>query len=264
MGTIQNTDPTRYQHPLDKQALAALKKLPGIDWVMAKVLDLNISFDQMPRLKGNAALVTEQTSPRLYNLKRIANERLGIQEDIPVYIKQEWQYNAYTAGVDNPVIVLYTSLLNDMTDDEVLYILGHEMAHYQNKHTLYHYMAHKIADIAFNGGVISGMAMSAIVFALLEWYRKSELTADRGGYIANQNKSACISAMQKLMGLPEKAGEEGYNFTTEEILSQYEERDIDLNGWKEKIMYAILTLSMDHPWMVERINELSEWEDMTD
>ena len=29
MGTIQNTDPTRYQHPLDKKALAALKKLPG-------------------------------------------------------------------------------------------------------------------------------------------------------------------------------------------------------------------------------------------
>jgi len=260
MGTIHNTDPTSYQHPLDKKALAALQKLPGIDWVVAKIIDLSISFDELPRLKGNAAVVTEQTSPRLYNLKRLAMERLGIQEDIPVYIKQEWQYNAYTSGVENPVIVMYTSLLNDMTDDEVLYILGHEMAHYQNKHTLYHYMAKKIADIAFQGGVISGMAMSAIVIALLEWYRKSELTADRGGYVANQNKAACITAMQKLMGLPETAGKDDNNFTTEEILSQYDERDIDLKGWKEKIMYAVLTLSMSHPWMVERIKELSEWE----
>ena len=253
-------EPTSYQHPLDKSALAALKKLPGIDWIASKFLDMIISLDERPRLIGNAAMVTEKTCPRVSHIKRLASERLGIKEDIPVYIKQEWIYNAYTAGVDNPVIVIYSSLLNDMTDDEVLYILGHEMAHFQNKHTLYHFMARKITDFAFKGGLISGTLMSTIILALLEWYRKSELTADRGGYIANHNKSACISAMEKLMGLPETAMKAGNNFTTEEILSQYDERDIDLRGWKEIIMYAILTVSMDHPWMVERIKELSEWD----
>ena len=45
--------------------------------------------------------------------------------------------NAFTGGVDAPYVAVTSALLDSMTDDEVLAVLAHELAHYQSGIVLY-------------------------------------------------------------------------------------------------------------------------------
>ena len=129
---------------------------------------------------------------------------------------------------------------------------------------LYHYMAGTIAQWAFNSNIVNVVALNAIVVALMEWQRKSELTADRAGFIANQNKDACIWAMMKLMGLPEGYKDKGkYNFAISDVERQYSlSREETTDNTYKKIIYAFITSKLAHPWIIERIHEIQMWEGM--
>lgn len=52
--------------------------------------------------------------------------------------KQSKKYNAYVTGLfGSKRIVLYDTILHDMTDDEILFIMAHEMGHYTMHHVWY-------------------------------------------------------------------------------------------------------------------------------
>ncbi|GMR22836.1 MAG: hypothetical protein BMS9Abin37_1212 [Acidobacteriota bacterium] len=53
--------------------------------------------------------------------------------DVRVYVVETKQWNASAMG--NGAIWVYTGLLNDMSDDEIAIILGHELAHYTHEHS---------------------------------------------------------------------------------------------------------------------------------
>lgn len=257
--TINSSD---YEHPLDKTALETLQKVPLLDKVITWWLNFHVKTDVMIDYRGNALEVTEKTCPRVWKLKQLALDRLSITNDIPMFITREWEYNAFATGVTTPMIVLHSSIVEDLSDDELLYIIGHEMGHVKSKHMLYHYMAGTIAQWAFNSNIVSAVALNAIVVALMEWQRKSELTADRAGFIANQNRDACIWAMIKLMGLPEGYKDnEKFNFTISDVEKQYDlsREDITDSSYK-KIIYAFITSRLEHPWIIERIHEIQMWE----
>lgn len=251
-----------YEHPTDKIALKALQTIPLLDKVLTWWLNFRVKTDVIIDYRGNGLEVTEKTSPRVWRLKQLALDRLSITDDIPVFITREWEYNAFATGVTTPVIVLHSGIVEDFTDDELLYIIGHEMGHVKSKHMLYHYMAATVAQWAFNNSIVSAAVLRTIVVALMEWQRKSELTADRAGFIANQNKEACIWGMIKLMGLPEDYRDTvKYNFSVEDIFEQYEDSREDIkDSIYKKFIYAYITARIDHPWTIERIYELNKWE----
>lgn len=251
-----------YEHPTDKIALETLQKIPFLDKVLTWWLNLHIKADVLVDYRGNGIEVNEKTSPRVWKLKQIAKDRLSIDDDIPIFITREWQYNAFATGVTTPVIVLHSSIVEDFSNDELLYIIGHEMGHVKSKHMLYHYMAESIAQWAYNCSIVNAIALQAIVVAVTEWQRKSELTADRAGFIANQNKEACIWAMMKLMGLPaDYMNNTKYNFSIYDPLEQYiESNDAITSSTYQKVIYAFITAKLTHPWTIERAHEIQKWE----
>lgn len=251
-----------YEHPTDRTALAALQSIPLLYKVLTWWLNFRVKTDVMIDYRGNGLEVTEKTCPRVWKLKQVALDRLSINDDIPIFITREWEYNAFATGVTTPMIVLHSGIVEDFTDDELLYIIGHEMGHIKSKHMLYHYMAGTVAQWAFNSNIVSAVVMQTIVVALMEWQRKSELTADRAGFIANQNKDACIWGMMKLMGLPEDYGDTNkYNFSIDDVFEQYKEsREEMKDSIYTKLIYAYITAKIDHPWTIERVHELDKWE----
>lgn len=260
MNSILNS--SEYEHPTDRTALATLQSIPLLDKVLTWFLNFHVKTDTMIEYRGNGLEVTEKTCSRVWRLKQVALDRLSIKNDIPIFLTREWDYNAFATGVTTPMIVLHSGIVEDFTDDELLSIIGHEMGHIKSQHMLYHYMASTVAQWAFNNSIVSAVVMQAIVVALMEWQRKSELTADRAGFIACQNKGACIMAMMKLMGLPEDYKDSSkYAFTTEDVLKQYENshEDITDSAYK-KLIYAYITANISHPWTIERIHEIEKWE----
>lgn len=255
-------DSASYEHPLDRTLLSALKKIPFIETIGGWVIDYYSKTDYLTEGRGNYFEVTEKSYPRVDKLRKIATDRLSIDFDFPIFIKREWNYNAYTTGLKSPVMVLHSSIVEDFTDDELLSIIGHEMGHRKSKHTIYHFMARNIIGLVRNFGYIGEFALQTLIIALKEWERKSELTADRAGYIACQNKEASMNALFKLMGVPIVHNNQGkYNFQIEDALIQAQEHYDHLGSSKyQKFVYALLTSQIDHPWTIERISEINKWE----
>lgn len=258
---MRELNPSVYEHPSDRIALATLKKVPLLDKLGKALINFYTKTDYIVKYKGNAIEVTENTTPRVHRLKKLAEERLCLNMEVPMFITLEWGYNAFAAGVDHPIIVLNSGLVENFSDDELLSIIGHEMGHIKSKHMLYHWMANNMSRWMFNNGVISGVALLALLVALNEWQRKSELTADRAGVIASNNRDASISGMMKLMGVPEKhETSPDWNFTLEGIIDQVEEHEsIKTDSLYQKFLYAVITNKFDHPWTTERIKEIKNW-----
>jgi Zn-dependent protease with chaperone function len=120
--------------------------------------------------------------------------------------------NAYTYGYTNPFVVVTTGLLKDFDEDELMFILGHELGQLKCGHTLYNTMAQNLTYII---GIISdmtlgigGLVTQGIQLALLEWSRKAEFSADRAGLLAVQDRGTASGALSKLMA-PDKGALEG-------------------------------------------------------
>jgi Zn-dependent protease with chaperone function len=105
--------------------------------------------------------------------------------------------NAFTVGSENPIVVLNTKTVECLTEAELRFILGHEVGHIKSQHSLYHWIARfilpYIGDTLGKATFGIGKIFTApLQLALLSWSRKSELTADRAGLLACQNRTAAL------------------------------------------------------------------------
>ena len=79
-------------------------------------------------------------------------------------------------------------MLEMLDDEELRSVLGHELGHIMSGHPTYT----TIAIILLYFGVsnlpfLAAVAILPFQLALLEWYRKSEFSADRAGLLAVQD-----------------------------------------------------------------------------
>jgi hypothetical protein len=114
-----------------------------------------------------------------------------------------------------------------------------------------------LAAFIATGGISEIFSEATIKPALAKWARFSELTADRAGYLACQDKDTAIRAFMKLAGYPPRF----YSYMrTEEFVKQAEEFNKQLN---ESIQARIINTSnlwdASHPYTVLRAAKLIEW-----
>lgn len=77
-----------------------------------------------------------ETGPEVARMQRIMSKLLPPYvdaNDVRVHVVETKEWNASAMG--NGAIWVYTGLLNDMSDDEIAIILGHELAHYTHEHS---------------------------------------------------------------------------------------------------------------------------------
>src|SRR4030042_833052 len=129
---------------------------------------------------------SEKQFPKIHRLFLEACSRLDLRTIPELYISQSPFLNAGAIGVDKPFIVLYSAMLKDLSDLEIMSVLGHEVGHCMSGHVLYKTMLWILLHIPMMlmNLPVAQIALQLIMFALLEWSRKSELSADRAGLLA--------------------------------------------------------------------------------
>lgn len=155
-------------------------------------------------------------------------------------------------------------LIDALTEEELRFVVGHELGHIKSGHVLYYQVAMLLPVIAEVVGVatlgIGSLLSFPLEVALIRWQRMSELTADRAGLLACQDVNAATMAMIKLAGLPLKFVD---RVNTEDFLAQareFESFDSDKLDWIAKILSG---MGQTHPWTVMRASELLHWIDST-
>ncbi len=255
--SLYGIKPEDYQHPGEKIAMAALKKIPLLDIVMGKVLDAQIQMDLYAETVGSCYKITEKTNPRVYALYKLALSRLGITEEYPLFCKMSYDYNAYATGVNKPFIVIHSSVIANYSDGELLHIIGHEIGHIKSGHILYHSMANSLNSILGSLGGVAETASVALQFALMEWHRNSEYTADRAGLIATADIDAVNTETMKMLGHSDKISD--IDFSVDKVMKQVDDFKADSAGIIGKLLYINYTATATHPWSILRLKQINDW-----
>lgn len=100
------------------------------------------------------------------------------------------------------------------------------------------------------------MWSTIIKVPLLDWYRKSDFTADRVGLLCCQNIDVALRVMIKRAGLPKKCYNE---INIKAFLKQAFDFENHHVGNLDKIAKALSLRSCEYPWMVQRAAYLYEW-----
>lgn len=178
--------------------------------------------------------------------------------EIPeLYVIQGPYANAFTIGMDRPFIVLTSGLLDLMNEQELRFVVGHELGHALSGHAVYRTMLLHLMRLAGNLGwmPIGGWALRAVVAALMEWQRKSELSGDRAGMLCGQDVDTAIRVEMKLAG-----GSRLDEMDTQRFLAQAAE--YERTGDMRDGVLKLLNLELQsHPFSVLRAAELSKWID---
>jgi Zn-dependent protease with chaperone function len=246
-----------WEHPADRATLNALKKVPGLDAVLQKFVGLTTEKSLRLITLASAVRVTDTQFPKL---KRIFNDACNTL-DMPyvpeLYVSQNPFLNARAVGVEQPFIVLHSSIVEALSEDETLCVMGHELGHILSGHVLYSTllaMLLRFSLVSFSVP-LGGISLMAIIVALREWDRKSELSADRAGLLTVQDPEVAYALEMKLAGGPKISDMDMGEFFKQ--AAEYEAGGTVLDG-----VYKILNLiGQTHPFPVLRLTELKQWVD---
>jgi Zn-dependent protease with chaperone function len=248
-----------FRHPLDQRATDALKRVPGLDKLLAKILEVGLErIFYIDNVASNLR-VTPTMFPRLHKSLTWATKILDVPEP-ELYVTVDPTPNAWTYGHTKPFISLTTGLIDMLSDEELFFVIGHEVGHIKAGHVLYGTMARNIAAVvALLGQATLGIGAllgQGLVYALLEWYRCAELTADRAALLCVQDLEPAYATFMKLAGGTTRLAAE---MDRDEFVRQIREyKDVD-RSTLDKAYKILLTIQRTHPFAMERAHQLDQW-----
>ncbi|MBQ0153952.1 MAG: M48 family metallopeptidase [Bacteroidales bacterium] len=248
--------PSAYEHEFDRNALEKVKQFTFLNKVTNFLLNWTSVKWTMTNYQGSCFRVTSQSCPELYALLEDVAKTLDLDYMPKIYTEWSYLINAFTTGFrENTMISLNTGVIDLLKEEEVRFVVGHEMGHIKSGHVLYQQMLWYFSDVIDH---IPGAGLVNLPFklALLYWSRMAEFTADRAGLLACQDIDAALNAITKMAGVPQK-----YFVQTDKknLLRQAEEFENENQDFWETTIREIAILDDSHPWLVLRAAELVKW-----
>lgn len=248
---LSGISPRAWEHPADRAALAALRKVPGFDLALRKLFGLVGERSLRLFHAANAVRVGPDQYPSVH-ARFLESCRVLDIENIPeLYVSQTPLLNAQSIGLDQPFIVLHSSTLEVLDDDELHFVLAHELGHVRSGHALYKTMLGLLLQLSIVrlGLPLTQVPLITLVMALREWDRKSELSADRAGLLGVQDPEAAFRAQMKMAG-GARHHELNIEAFKEQARSYHEEATVTDSFFK--ILNSRFT---SHPFAVSRLAE---------
>jgi Zn-dependent protease with chaperone function len=253
---LSNIAAVTWEHPADRGALQAVRAVPGFNDAVRKIVGFFGERGIRLIFQANAVRVGPSQFPRLHHLMTEVRTTMDWPDEVPLFVSQTPIVNAGAVGVDHPFIVLNSGAVNLLDDDELRVLLGHELGHVMSGHVLYRTVTILILTLGFrNLPFLAGIVLLPIQLALLEWYRKSELSSDRAGLLASQDPTMAMRVFLKLAG-----GGTMKEMNLEAFMQQAREYQ-EMGGPIDAIYKILNTLGMTHPFHTLRAAELQEWID---
>ncbi len=246
--------PVSWEHAADRAALQSLRSVPGFDEVVKKVFAFIGERGVRLLFQADAVRVGATQFPRLNALYTDVLTSMDWEVRPDLFVSQTPFVNAGAFGMDRPFIVINSGALKLLDDDEMRALLGHELGHVMSGHALYHTILALILYVGFTSlPFLAGIALLPVRFALLEWYRKSELSSDRAGLLASQDPQAALRMFLKMAG-----GGDMKQMNLDAFLVQAKEYE-ESGGPLDRIYQILNTLDRTHPFNTLRAAELQRW-----
>ena len=252
--TLTDVCPSTWEHPTDRAALGALQQIPGFDTLLKKIVGIFGEKNIDTVFQAAAVKVGPNQYPDIHESLVRACEVLDFDVP-PLFISQTPIVNAGAIGMDNPFIILNSSLIEIANPAEVEVVLGHEVGHIMSEHSLYRTMLILLLQLGPAMPIVS-QAIVPITLALQEWSRKAEISCDRAGLLATQDLDAAIGMHAVLAGGIRGRRDE---LNVDAFIEQSDE--LRAAGGLTAYYRFMATLGRSHPFPVIRVAELRNWVD---
>lgn len=249
-----------YQHPSDRQVVYAMRSIPGLPAAMRRLLRTVGDRSMQLVFMADTVRCTERQFPELLALVDRGRARLDLGLRPSVYLSESPQMNAMTTGVEHPSLVVRSSLLDQMDDDELLAVIGHELGHLHAEHPLFG----SVAQALVSGSSVASTTVRALGWPvqrlLLGWLRTAELTADRAALLVSRNLAACLTTMLTFAG----GNRPGTTRRTRMELAPFIEQcrkfvRLQMRYTIDGLLGGTLTLGRTHPHVATRVVHLVQW-----
>jgi Zn-dependent protease with chaperone function len=244
-----------YEHPADRSALTALRKLTGFDVILKNLAGLFNDRSLRLMFLASSVRASEDQFPDLYHDLLDGCYILDLPRVPELFITQDPTVNAMALGTDKPFIVINTGLVDLMDPEEVRWVIGHELGHVLSGHSVYRtmlfYMIRLAARLAFIP--FAWIGFKAVIWGLEEWFRKAELSCDRAGLLAAQDEAAARRALMKMAG-----GSRLSELSHDAFHEQAREYDA-VPDVREGLLKLLQLQGTTHPVAVVRFAELDRW-----
>ena len=243
-----------YEHPADRSALVALRKLSGFDTLLKRLFGLFNERAFRLTYLGSSVRVSERQFPHIHEMVRDGAYILDLPEVPECYVMQTPLVNAMALGRDKPFIVINTGMVELLDAEELRAVIGHELGHILSGHAVYRTMLVILLRLAARAAFLPiALALTAIIWGLEEWFRKSELSCDRAGLLAGQDLDASRRVLMKLAG-----GAQLSELNPDAFREQAHEYDA-VPDLRDSVLKILQLQGTTHPFAVVRFAELDDW-----
>lgn len=143
------------------------------------------------KLLSSSVRLSRRMSPEVHKMADHCIEKLGVEIPLELYAYASPQFNAacFKPEEGRLFIMFSSSLLESFDDNELLFVVGHELGHYVYAHH----------DIPV-GYILNGEQRppASLALQLFAWTRYAEISADRAGAFCANDFEAVARALFKL------------------------------------------------------------------
>jgi Zn-dependent protease with chaperone function len=252
---LPGISPRAYEHPADRAATAALRKIPLLDVVLRKLSEYQFERAFLQMMLANSVRIGPDQLPRIWNSYQTVLDTLDMPQQYALYISQTPVANAFTLGSKSPIIVVQSGLVSLLDENEVRFVLAHEVGHILSDHSLHRtalVILLRLGQIA-RLPLLVGLPTLAIELILLEWFRAAELSADRAATLAIRDPLVACRSLMNLAG-----GAMSQELNVDAFIRQANEYE-EWESRYDKSMRFLLEIGRTHPFPVRRVSELMRW-----
>jgi len=245
----------------DRWALDKLKKVPLLPLVISKFHE--IGFDRIFYCMNMAMSVRcgPKQYSKLYSMFQEGCRVLDMPEP-ELYVSSSPFPNAWAGGVERPYVTVVNSMINTLSDEELYYLIGHELGHIKAEHVLYFNVGAVLIQILDILGRrtfgASDLATTALVIAFHEWVRQAEFSADRAGLLVQQSLDGCVDSLIKLTAGPNRMSDDTNREAYMDQARAYQNAE-PLDQVLKALMFYMFGWRFSHPFPVARAQELERW-----
>ncbi len=243
-GGDEGRDPHDYSYASDRATRAAFETMKPVELAVAASVRMFKNIGKA-ELLGQAVKVGPRQFPRVHQLAVRSAETLGIATPT-LYIVNSPLMNAATYGTnDDAFVMVNSSIVDHLSDEELLCVIGHECGHIHNNHVVYLTTIHYLTNMA--GYFLRWIALPAML-ALRAWSRRAEITCDRAGLLCTKDVECATRVLTKLALGSHKLYDQ---LDIEVFLEQHQESQESVGRYTEVLA--------SHPWLPKRVLALREF-----
>ncbi len=184
----------KLEKQLSKQIYGALQG-SVVEAVLRKIKTSSSDAYWRSSMEGHSLKVQQDLLPDFYALCHEVKEKLHFDEPVDFYITGDSSVNAFSVAAEDEgepnIVNVNSALFSLMSEDELRFVIGHELGHLINKDT----RLTRLIQFVFPPETAVPVSLQ---YKIRLHNQLAELVADRYGLMATNNLGVCVTAFFKL------------------------------------------------------------------